>query len=582
MEVNLLTYRSYYNIFLTNACNKACDYCVVKHLINAGNNDINKDSLFQYMDRAKKGDLVEITGGEPTTVPWLEEFIAYLNDKEVYILLRTNGFELFKNIYKWLVIVYCGHGDEITAETRGKLRDTDIILGETLPLDIFDPSNPDYTKTKPSGYSDTHPFTNSRHITYSGWVSDMTCKVADDGTRADACPYLVKLNGSEYVDRDLIHKFTPCPTCKHITVAHCYIKRLNLEDEVEVAIKPGSVPSQVYNNLVDEESRLIFEAVYNYGANERCANIVNYSKYCRAMAHANQKLLENKGKDIYAAVENSSQNFAQCVLPDWNFKGVISLSGQVAGTISVSDYLMLRGEHTKVWPWNSDGYHNDLIKSGIPESDILGRWEEQQYFDLEHIIPLPVEVFVDCGVYDGKTTDRYLNWAGNRAGHVVMFEPNPAFYYEVRDRYKNNPKINTVNRALWSESNRTLNFVDDMDSSRIVADDRCSSYTVETVTLDYYFANSLLEPTFIKMDIEGAELQALQGGLNIIRKYRPRLAVAAYHKVEDLWNIGKFLLAHFDRYQLFIRHYSLSYIETVLYAVPVEQVDYRRLNNGSR
>ena len=73
--------------------------------------------------------------------------------------------------------------------------------------------------------------------------------------------------------------------------------------------------------------------------------------------------------------------------------------------------------------------------------------------------------------------------------------------------------------------------------------------------------------TFLKMDIEGSELAALRGAERIIREQRPKLAICVYHKPEDMWEIPGFILNCHPDYKLYLRHYSISYTETVLYAV---------------
>ena len=73
--------------------------------------------------------------------------------------------------------------------------------------------------------------------------------------------------------------------------------------------------------------------------------------------------------------------------------------------------------------------------------------------------------------------------------------------------------------------------------------------------------------TFIKMDIEGAELEALKGSSKIIKKYMPKLAISLYHKKDDILEIPLYIKELVPEYKLYIRHYSNAGVETVLYAV---------------
>ena len=74
-------------------------------------------------------------------------------------------------------------------------------------------------------------------------------------------------------------------------------------------------------------------------------------------------------------------------------------------------------------------------------------------------------------------------------------------------------------------------------------------------------------PTFIKMDIEGAEYKALKGAERVIRKCHPKLAISVYHKPEDIFDIPSLILEYNSDYRFYLRHYSLTSSETILYVV---------------
>lgn len=71
----------------------------------------------------------------------------------------------------------------------------------------------------------------------------------------------------------------------------------------------------------------------------------------------------------------------------------------------------------------------------------------------------------------------------------------------------------------------------------------------------------------LKMDIEGAELSALAGARESIRKWKPKLAICIYHKKEDLWEIAEYILGIEPEYRLYMRNYEDTATELVLYAV---------------
>ena len=80
--------------------------------------------------------------------------------------------------------------------------------------------------------------------------------------------------------------------------------------------------------------------------------------------------------------------------------------------------------------------------------------------------------------------------------------------------------------------------------------------------------NVIHEPVgLIKMDIEGAEYDALLGAKQLIKKYKPTLAVCIYHKRDDYFKILKLIHRLNSDYKFYIRQYSLTDNETILYAV---------------
>ena len=84
--------------------------------------------------------------------------------------------------------------------------------------------------------------------------------------------------------------------------------------------------------------------------------------------------------------------------------------------------------------------------------------------------------------------------------------------------------------------------------------------------LDTYCREKDIIPTYIKMDIEGAEMEALLGAQGNIKNNKPKLAICLYHKPEDIIEIPHIILSINPDYKLAIRHYTTCNWETVLYA----------------
>ncbi len=92
--------------------------------------------------------------------------------------------------------------------------------------------------------------------------------------------------------------------------------------------------------------------------------------------------------------------------------------------------------------------------------------------------------------------------------------------------------------------------------------------SVNVQQLDQFIEeNDIKKIDFIKMDIEGAEMGALEGATNTIRSLKPKMAIAVYHDYEDIVTIPNFLKTLVPEYRLYLNHYTTTYGETILYAM---------------
>ena len=80
-----------------------------------------------------------------------------------------------------------------------------------------------------------------------------------------------------------------------------------------------------------------------------------------------------------------------------------------------------------------------------------------------------------------------------------------------------------------------------------------------------------IKPTFIKIDVEGFEEKLINGAIEIIKKYKPLIAAAVYHKPDDLWRLPLKIKEILPDHSFFLRSY-MNLNETVLYAVPKERL----------
>ena len=196
---------------------------------------------------------------------------------------------------------------------------------------------------------------------------------------------------------------------------------------------------------------------------------------------------------------------------------------------------------------------------------ILTGYRPDQYFDIWE--PVEHEVFVDCGAYDGNTSIDFVRWCKGCYDRIYALEPLPSFkgVIEQKAHARSLHDVTLIEAAAWNRS-ETLSFsVSPVMSGSAIVEDGASSEVMEVrgVALD-----DVVEPpiTFLKMDIEGSELAAIDGAENLIRTCRPRLAISIYHKPFDVLDLPRRILEIVPEYRFAVRHYGAGLFETVLYA----------------
>ena len=183
-----------------------------------------------------------------------------------------------------------------------------------------------------------------------------------------------------------------------------------------------------------------------------------------------------------------------------------------------------------------------------------------QYFD-DDIIDFNFDgAIIDGGAYNGDTLEQFLKIGTNFKAYY-LFEPDEDLLEQAKE-VSNDKRIHYINKGLYS-SVKSIGFNKTMGNGGSIAEN--GHKLIDTTLVDVFFNNKV---SFIKLDIEGCELDALVGAQNIIRQCSPTLAICIYHKAPDYLEIFNFIKTLNRNYKFFLRHYSNYYAETVLYAIP--------------
>lgn len=213
---------------------------------------------------------------------------------------------------------------------------------------------------------------------------------------------------------------------------------------------------------------------------------------------------------------------------------------------------------------------NELISNGVSEEKIivLNELDKESgkniYIDSDFVFKYVNDKtsFVDIGSFDGKDAINFKNAIRNFDAELYAFEPNPINYLKCKESLKKYSKSVVYNIGV-GERATSFNMSGDGEMAHLSECD--NSIKVKVDTLDKLLDGKNVG--FIKMDVEGFELACLKGAKKIITEQKPIIAASVYHKMSDIVNIPQILLLYNPNYKFYMRHYSVSCADTVLYAV---------------
>ncbi len=183
---------------------------------------------------------------------------------------------------------------------------------------------------------------------------------------------------------------------------------------------------------------------------------------------------------------------------------------------------------------------------------------KEQYFDKELIPKIKNISFLDGGGYVGDTLPQIIdNFPDFK--EIYLVEPNLLHINIAKRDFGDIENIHFINCGLSNITNDSL--------ETNTQENNCNHnyQAVHLNTIDNIIKDKI---DFIKLDIEGAEQDAIEGAKETIKKYTPILAICIYHKAEDWYKVPQKVLAINDNYKIYLRHYMEGIFETVMYFIP--------------
>jgi FkbM family methyltransferase len=369
--------------------------------------------------------------------------------------------------------------------------------------------------------------------------------------------------------------------------------------------------SEIFELLQDDESRYIYLQIakayfgnfYDWISSERnemLLGVLNFAFIRRLQSkdeiHCEDSIVslilkakENPEEGLFLYSAYKFSGFVAKVLLSYGvgISGFIDRDPKKQGTIflnrpvlSIDDW---KREHTKGSILVANYASGASIMSDLKDAGVfnnssyiiysLNNMNEQHYFGPDFIKLTENEVYLDIGCYNGATIIDFINFCKkNNVNYrkIIGIESSPKRYPFVMSDVENYKNIEIVNTGAWSEK-KELEFCVDFADEDVTNHEYIHTLEMRKEVIPVDKIDNITkgeEVTFIKMDIEGAELEALKGATETIKKYKPKLAICIYHRECDIVEIPRFIHQLVPQYKFYIRHHSFLPWETVLYAIP--------------
>lgn len=171
--------------------------------------------------------------------------------------------------------------------------------------------------------------------------------------------------------------------------------------------------------------------------------------------------------------------------------------------------------------------------------------------------------YIDCGAYDGDTIVSFIARIGVQVSKITAVEPDLLNVDKMLRNFANNnlshKEIDIINAAITSKNGLArFNTCGDMSSSLSTDGD----VMVQTYQLSNFINDDNL---FIKLDIEGNELEAIKTSISAIKKHKPIMAISIYHKPFDLLTIFDILSVAAPQYRVNFRVHGMNATDSILY-----------------
>ncbi len=159
------------------------------------------------------------------------------------------------------------------------------------------------------------------------------------------------------------------------------------------------------------------------------------------------------------------------------------------------------------------------------------------------------ESFLDLGAYRGDTVEEFLHYTGGKYEHIIALEPDRRSFKKLSLFVENMKNVTAVQKAV-SDRDGVAYFNSAAGRQSSFSD---KGESIETVTVDTLCND--VNITYIKMDVEGAENEAISGAVKTLSECKPKLNIALYHRSEDIFSLLLKIHSINPKYKFYIRRH---------------------------
>lgn len=289
----------------------------------------------------------------------------------------------------------------------------------------------------------------------------------------------------------------------------------------------------------------------------------------------------------YILVKGFERLFAMSddeILADWRGCQKVYTVGDCYDVIITEEmsrefYLEYKAKFDEVYDNLADDFSRDSLRAYLMTkilhnpSAIVPYVISPQYFFTPTIWKTSdKDVLLDGGAFDGDSAMDFVNFSGGKYGGIIACEPDPTNFKVLQENLSARGVQNFIalNVGLGEETG-TLKFSVDNGVMSTFANDEGIEIPIDTIDNISAQNGGGYDISIIKLDVEKFEMPTLRGARKTISENRPILAISAYHRRGDIFQIYQYVNSVAPNYRFYFRCHKFNAIDAILYAIPKER-----------